>query len=248
MNSTAKPQTEQHSLLYSLVLHLFPGLLNGFAFFMLAPLARRNNLPPFAVLSAVNLIILIPTVLALLYSRGYKLTGRLSLDGVVVYRERIHWWEYLVYVPIVFVLPPVLIIVLKPVTNLIQSSLFSWWPPIYDLTTVPGQLPRSILTACYVLYFLSVSIAAPIAEELYFRGYLLPRLSRFGASAVVFHSVLFAVFHIWTPWMFVARAIGLLPLIWVAQKKRNIYIGMIAHMGVNAVDIAVGMMTVFSHL
>jgi hypothetical protein len=81
---------------------------------------------------------------------------------------------------------------------------------------------------------------APILEEMYFRGFLLPRLSRFGLWAVPLHSLLFALFHVWTPWMVVARAVGLLPLIYVAQKKRNIYIGMIAHMLGNFLDVVAG--------
>jgi len=40
----------------------------------------------------------------------------------------------------------------------------------------------------------------------------------------------------------VARAIGLLPLIYVAQKKKNIYIGMIAHILANTLDVVAGVM------
>ena len=45
--------------------------------------------------------------------------------------------------------------------------------------------------------------------------------------------------------MFVARAVGLIPLIWVTQRKRNIYIGMIAHVLVNTVDLLMGVMVIF---
>jgi len=78
-------------------------------------------------------------------------------------------------------------------------------------------------------------------------GYLLPRLSRFGLLALPINSILFALFHVWTPWMAVARAVGLIPLIYVAQKKRNIYIGMIAHILVNSLDVVTGVMFILSY-
>jgi CAAX protease family protein len=90
-----------------------------------------------------------------------------------------------------------------------------------------------------VLSFVASSLAAPVAEEIYFCGYLLPRLSRFGLGAVLANNFLFALFHTWTPWLVPARTIGLIPLIFVAQKKRNIYIGMIAHVLVNTLDLLI---------
>ena len=89
-----------------------------------------------------------------------------------------------------------------------------------------------------------VCLLAPIAEEMYFRGYLLPRLSRFGFWAVPIHTTLFGLFHVWTPWMFVARAIGAIPFVYVAQRKQNIYIGMIAHILFNTLDVVTGIILV----
>jgi membrane protease YdiL (CAAX protease family) len=46
--------------------------------------------------------------------------------------------------------------------------------------------------------------------------------------------------------MAVARAIGLIPLAYVAQRKRNIYIGIIVHILVNTLDVITGVMFVLS--
>jgi membrane protease YdiL (CAAX protease family) len=100
--------------------------------------------------------------------------------------------------------------------------------------------------ATLLFSFLTVSLIAPIVEEIYFRGYLLPRLSRFGFWAVPIHTVMFALFHFWTPWMVVARAIGLIPFAYVAQRKRNIYIGMIAHVLANTLDVVTGLLFVLN--
>jgi membrane protease YdiL (CAAX protease family) len=191
--------------------------------------------------SIADLIVLTPFVLGILFYQGYKRNGRLSLYGIVQYREKVSPWSYLIFVPIVFFAAG-LIPLLAPLSNLIFARLFFWWPATYNLSAGLSAYTRSILIFSFLVNFLVISLLAPILEEIYFRGFLLPRLSRFGIWAVPIHSVLFAFFHVWTPWMVVARAIGLLPFIHVAQKKQNIYIGMIAHILANTLDVIAGVM------
>jgi hypothetical protein len=85
-------------------------------------------------------------------------------------------------------------------------------------------------------------VVVPIIEEIYFRGYLLPRLAHLGLWGVVLESVLFALYHFWTPWLAVGRAVGLLPLILIVRWRRNIYIGMAAHILANTVDVVAAAM------
>jgi membrane protease YdiL (CAAX protease family) len=60
------------------------------------------------------------------------------------------------------------------------------------------------------------AVAGPVVEEVYFRGYLLPRISRFGAWAPLINTVLFSVYHFFTPWQNVGRILGLLP--WCTRR------------------------------
>jgi uncharacterized protein len=239
------PNSEQHPLPLSTVLHLLPGILIGTVFFLLAPIVERNGLPSFWAFGIADLVVLLPFVFGLLFYEGYKRNGRLSLDGVVLYREPIPWWQYLIYVPIAF-FASALVPLLAPVSNFIYDRLFSWWPAMYNLSPDLGAYSQSTVIAALLFNFLTVSLIAPITEEIYFRGYLLPRLSRFGFWAVPIHTTLFALFHVWTPWMAVARAIGVIPFAFVVQRKRNIYIGMIAHILINTLDVLVGVMFILS--
>ena len=54
------------------------------------------------------------------------------------------------------------------------------------------------------------------------------------------HSILFALYHVWTPWLAIVRVLSVLPLIVVVQWKRNLYLGMAAHIVGNSVDALVG--------
>jgi membrane protease YdiL (CAAX protease family) len=237
---------EQHPLSLSIVLHLLPGILIGLVFFLIGPFIQSKNFPPFIAQCIADFVVLTPFVLGILFYQGYKKNGRLSLKGIVLYREKISLWSYLLFVPIVLIASG-LIPLLAPVSNFIYARLFSWWPPTYNLATDLSAYTRSTLIISYLVNFLVISLLAPILEELYFRGFLLPRLSRFGPWAVPIQSVLFAFFHFWTPWMVVARAVGLLPLIYVAQKRQNIYIGMIAHILANTLDVVAGVMFILKY-
>ncbi len=131
-------------------------------------------------------------------------------------------------------------------TNSIADNLFPWWPAMYELSYDLRGYSPSIITNALIFNFLIAALLAPIAEELYFRGYLLPRLSRFGFWAVPIHTTLFGLFHVWTPWLVVARAIGIIPFAYIVQRKQNIYIGMIAHIIFNTLDVLTSVMLILS--
>ena len=228
--------SEQHPLPLSIVLHLLPGILTGIVFFALAPFAQKMNFPPFVAHAFADLVILLPVMYGILFYQGFRKNGRPSLDGVILFRERIPRWQYFVYVPIV-VVASVIFLLLSPVSDAIREGLFSWWPAMYELSLDLSSYPRSTAIISLVINFLMICLAAPITEEIYFRGYLLPRLSRFGFWAVPIHTALFGLFHTWTPWMAVTRTIGIIPFAYIVQRTKNIYIGIIAHVLFNLVDL-----------
>jgi membrane protease YdiL (CAAX protease family) len=55
----------------------------------------------------------------------------------------------------------------------------------------------------------------------------------------LFHSFLFAAYHIFSPWMIIARTLGFLPILFGTTKK-NIYIGIIVHILCNSVGFVTG--------
>jgi uncharacterized protein len=241
-NSRPAESSEQHSIPRSIALHLLPGILTGSAFFLLGPLVRNLDLPAFLALSIANLIVLLPTLFGILYYEGYRKNRGFSLEGIILYRKKVDWKQYLLFIPPVFLTSGFLIVSLNPVSNSLAVRLFAWWPDVYKLTPDLNLYSKSTLIFSYLILFLVGVLATPIAEEVFFRGYLLPRLSRFGLWAVPINSILLALFHVWTPWMFIARTIGLIPLIYITQRKGNIYIGMIAHILADTVDLIPGLM------
>lgn len=70
-------------------------------------------------------------------------------------------------------------------------------------------------------------------EELYFRGYLLPRLARFGKAAPWLNLVLFTLYHLWQPWLYPTILVALTSLVFPVWWLRNIRPGIIIHCSLN---------------
>jgi len=225
-------QIEKHSTARSVILHLLPGILVG-SFYFLArkPVANIGYPSIFALLLAMAFI-LIPVELGYLLYQGKKKTGRFSLQGIIGYRKPIPWWQYLVWPLIIFIVVGAIFALLKPIDAYIQERLFFWMP---DLNFgLDGHYSRTILIVTYSMFLIFNVFLAPLVEELYFRGYLLPRMK--GTFATLFHSFLFAAVHVFTPWMIITRTLGLLPLVF-GVKKKNITIGIIVHILGNSMDL-----------
>jgi membrane protease YdiL (CAAX protease family) len=228
-------QIEKHSTTQSVILHLLPGFLVG-CFFLLArqPVANMGY-PSIIALILAYAFILIPVELGFLFYQGKKKTGRFSLQGIISYRNPIPLWQYLVWVFVIFIAVGAIITLLKPLDVFLQERLFFWIPDInYGLD---GYCSRKTLIVTYTMCLIFVAFLAPLVEELYFRGYLLPRMK--GKFAPLLHSFLFAVQHVLEPWMIITRTLGFLPILF-GVKKKNIYIGIIVHILCNTVMLITG--------
>jgi membrane protease YdiL (CAAX protease family) len=91
------------------------------------------------------------------------------------------------------------------------------------------QFPRGILLLMSVVYIILNVFVGPIVEELYFRGYLTSKLSRFGVGAPIIVTVLFSLYHLWLPFQNLFRIAVFFPAAYFAWKEKNIFISMVFH-------------------
>ena len=227
---------EQHSVLKSIVLHLLPGMLIGLFYFAFYATFSKHGYPSIMTLSVAIPLVLVPFELGFLLVQGYKKNNRLSLKQVLSFLKPIKPWEYFVWIPIVFGITGFIFTQMKPVDQFIQAKVFSWMPNMEN--GLRQGYDKSILVRTYLVICVFVVCIGPVVEELYFRGYLLPRMAYAGKFAPLLHSFLFALYHVFTPWMIITRTIGLLPLIYTVRKK-NLYVGIGLHILMNSVDMLV---------
>lgn len=229
----------RHSFWFSVGLHLLPGLLTGAVYFLLAKPLAGMGLPSILSLIIAGILVIVPFELGVIaWAAKQHPDGPRPFKEMIGYRQQIPWWRYIVMVVVVFVATGLIFTLFKPATEYLQT-LFAWIPPamIIDMG-MTGTFARSTLVWVTALNFALVAILFPIVEELYFRGFLLPRMpENLNGWAPLAHSFLFAAYHIWTPWMLLTRTVGLLPLIYGVRRGGNLYVGMIVHCLVNTLDV-----------
>lgn len=228
---------DQHTARKSIILHLLPGILIGFCYFALVPVLHKQGYPSIMALMLSIILVLVPFELGYLLYQGKQKNGKLSLLGIVAYRNPIPAWQYFVWVPLIFVIVGIVFTVLKPVDNFLLANLFGWVPPMES--GLQGGYSKEALILTYILVAVLGAVVGPTVEEFYFRGYLLPRMNYARKWAPLLHSFLFALYHVFTPWMIITRTIGMLPLIY-AVKKKNLYVSVIVHILVNTIDVVTG--------
>ncbi len=70
---------------------------------------------------------------------------------------------------------------------------------------------------------------------MYFRGYLLPRLSRLGLWAPVVNLVLFTLYHAWQPWLYPTLLLALFPVIAAVWRTRSVRLDILTHCALNLI-------------
>ncbi len=235
--STKEISNEQSATYRSLALYLAPGLAITLVFVAIAALTRQLGVPASLALLLTWLIAGVPILLGILFYEGWRRNRRLSLSGIVLYRERMPLRQYLWLIPVLFVWEAISSTLAIPVAEGFRQFAFAWWPDWLVLSTFVqnlGHYSPTVLWAVVILSF-AMNIVVPIIEEMYFRGYLLPRLGAFGRWAPLINVALFSFYHFWLPWEFPTRIVILLPIVYAVQWKRNIYISMLAHVLLNTI-------------
>jgi membrane protease YdiL (CAAX protease family) len=249
-NSVPDQEAEQHSVVKSVFLHLFPGLLITLFFLVVLPMSIiRGGTSYLAILLAI-LFVLIPFELGYLFYQGKKKNGRFSLKGIILYREKISIMEYLAIIPVLYFFIAIISLLYPPVRSFIIETFFSWvpgWVFLDDFLVDPSAYSRSSLIPTSLLGLLLSGFGASIVEELYFRGYLLPRISRFKMLAPLMNVALFSIYHFYSPWQIPGIFLAFLPVAYVVYLKKNIYLSIIVHCLINMYGVLHLMFSILSY-
>lgn len=223
----------QHSIRWSLILHLLPGILGTIAYILLKPAVVDAGYPPLLALLIAAGAIILPLQLGYLYIQSQRGTG----TPVIQFRDPLPKWQYIVF-PFSMVIWAFLASGLLSTLDLfLAQSWFGWLPDwffVFDLEQFQAFSRPALLTTFWAGLAIN-GLLGPIVEELYFRGHLLPRLARFGRWSPFLNITLFSLYHFWTPWQFFSRILWLLPWGYLVWKKRNFYLMMIAHCAGNTI-------------
>jgi len=212
------------------VLHLLPGALITIAFILLGPVLKQLHLPPLLALLIPILLILIPFEAGVIYYLGYRRNGKISLEGIVLNREPIPLKDYFYLVPVLLFWAILIFMSLEKLDQAIRIGLFGWLPEWFQINQLtPADYSQPVLTVTFVCFLVLNGFAGPMVEELYFRGYLLPRIEYLKGWAPVVNVLLFSLYHFFSPWQNITRILAFTPMAYAVRWKRNIYLSMAAH-------------------
>jgi len=224
-----------------LLLHLGPGAVAMGFTLAGAPLARRVGVPPDLALLAGSGVVAVAIRIGYLLHLGRTVSGGYSLRDVVGYRARLPAWRFLGLFGLGVALGLGLYFVLTPVSNFLATRAFGWLPfyllPSWD--PVHAGFGRGVLLVYLATQLIFNCLVAPVAEEMYFRGNLLPRMAPTkGPWAPVVSSALFAVQHFWqpfdAPFLFLFW-LGFGPII---MRTRCLRLGIALHITSNVLGLA----------
>lgn len=223
-----------------LILHLAPGALATLLFVVIADGVQAAGYPPLAAFLIAVAVVIVPFELAVVVLAGRREPGG-GLLAAVPYRRPLSLRQWLILVPLLLVISIIGFGLLGLIDPAIRDALFGWLPDwfreLIDVDAVTAYEP-SAWTVTLVAYFLLNVLIGPVVEELYFRGYLLPRMSGLGMWAPFVNTALFSLYHFWTPWSFLARVAGVAPFAYAVWRTENVYLGMVVHVLLNGIGTA----------
>jgi len=240
----------QHSIALSILLHLLPGALIVAAFIFIGiPASRAAGYPTLFGFFIACLLVLVPWELGIILYLGKKKNGRLSLSGVLGNIGRTSFPMLILFVFLLFTWAFLVVVFLGSIDTYLRESAFAWVPVWFDMTGFsPIRYSRELFSFVTLVNLLFFGIALPLIEELYFRGFLLPRMRSFGKAAPFVNAMLFCLYHMWTPWQAVTRFLFVAPMVWLVWRRRSIDIGIWTHCFANSFGIVLTYITLMGGL
>lgn len=215
------------------LLHLVPGVPALIAYTFLAAALGDHGLPNLMALMLTSLLVEAPFLWWLML-RAEGESGTSRLRALFPWRAKLPWASYLLLgVPTLAFSFLMLGAVGPAVSTALLESAFAWVPEWFAMRADPEAMfggSRAVVLAIWALSLLMVVVAG-VTQELYFRGFLLPRMAHLGRRAPILNAALFAVFHMIAPWSWIVFFIGSLPWAALVYWKRSIRIGLFAHVG-----------------
>lgn len=242
MTEPHTPAAPEGDLLVIAALHLIPGALALPVYGLLARPVQALGHPSVAAWIIAAAVVLVPLELGWLYYLGHRRNGRLSLEGIVLYRRELGAGELVKATAGILGVILLFSLLTAPLGRWLRLAMFDWIPLWFVLDRGIGnpEIGSAALTLVNVTGLVVLVFGLAVTEELYFRGYLLPRLERLGGWAVPFHSFLYALYHFVTPWRIITYTLFALPITDLTRRTGSILPAIVAHAVVSGVSVAAG--------
>ncbi len=240
--------SKQLSILQIILAFLIPSAVAFTGFRVVLPVLVEGGVPSIIAWPAVASIMLLGFVLvAIIFLNKEAKELNISFKERACLRS-LSFKQWSVYVGILFLGMVVTIIVSKTsilFTHIPGLSVPDYFPFFLNPAIDPMNTESSLLTPGFVLKgaiwmipFIALTLFLNIlTEELYFRAWLLPKLSKYGNMSWVINGGLFALYHSYQLWLLPQILPVSLFTAYVVYKSRSIWPAFAFHMLANILTV-----------
>jgi uncharacterized protein len=234
---------KQLSKINAVLYHIYPGVIITFGFIALAPISIQNGFPPqFGMLLAIVLLALPVLFGHLLFAK--KKENQTKITDLNGYKNRLSTGRLVLYSSGLVLLAFIIWGLTQPLNKAITEKFLNWLPNWYTVQDFKGYSITKIKITL-ALNLLLNGLLAPYIEELYFRGYLLPRMNVFGKAAAIISAILFSLYHFWQPYIYLTLILALFPMIFAVWKTKDLRLATLTHCLLNFIGaiLSFGLLT-----
>jgi len=223
------------TVLKLIFLHLYPGLLIAGLYILVTPTINHFGYPSQLSLGLCFLVIILPFELGYLIRKSRTAPGNNSSLKNILVNEVIKKKLFIGLIIGGIIISILVAVLTQTIDTTIKQKIFSWLPSWYCYDEEFKNYSKNALILTGVLRVFIDGMIIPYIEEIYFRGYLLPRIKTKGLLAPITASILFAIYHFWQPWNYISLFIISLILVFPAWYFKNYKISLYIHLTINLI-------------
>lgn len=210
-------------------LHLFPGTALSIMYIFFSKVGILIGYPKLIILGFSMIFSSLPIEIGYLFYVAKKEEGNYNIFKILGFKSKMKIKALISYTLLLILVGGLLLIVLKPLSNYLLKTIFSWIPSWYNFNQDLNLFSKNHIIIAILVSFFIMTLISPFIEELYFRGFLLARMKWMGKYSVLLNVILFSVYHFYTPWLIITKIATMLPLCYFIYKKDSLKLGILVH-------------------
>ena len=233
--------TPQLTLWEAAKLQFLPGMASVPVYAVLAWWLAGQGLPNIFALMLTIMFVETPlSWLIMIRHVSAENNGNFSMAAAFPWMKKNPWWLYLVIgLPLILISAAMVAAIGPKIDAQIIPLLFAWVPDWFTMLPDPDvftSMPRHLMLLMWATMLIGMILMGGITQELYSRGFLLPRMQSMGRVAPLYNALLFAVFHFIAPWAWPTFFLMVIPWAYLVWWRRSTKIGLFIHVGMLALQ------------
>jgi len=219
----------QQSVVSSVFLHIFTGFLVLLFQFITVNFFIDRGYPPY--LSGLAGFVLVSIPIQIIIIRRASKFDNLSIKDLLgnPIKKKIK-----IIIPVIITFY-IYAIIISPINTWMQQEVFFWTPKWLLEPVLLQSIPSERILIVFILTLFIDGLVNPFVEELYWRGFLLKSISRYGLAAPVLNGLLFGVQHFWQPFNYVLIVPYSILLSYLVWSKNDLRLSIFIHCSINCI-------------